>query len=52
MKNIFSRFKVNPAAGMLPSNFTSPDAFTTDDGNSETFAAGDTCFVAKGTRCT
>jgi len=105
MINIFSRFKVNPAAGMLPSNFTSPDAFTTDDktetnhfyfatddesiltgvwkcapckevfdpypvhemmtilsgsvtltstddGNSETFAAGDTCFVAKGTRCT
>jgi hypothetical protein len=31
MKNTFSRFEVNPDAGMLPSNFTSPDAFTTDD---------------------
>ena len=105
MKNTFSRFEVNPSNGMLPSNFTSPDAFTTadksetnhfyfasddesvlsgvwecapckevidaypvhemmtilsgsvtltctDDGNSETFTAGDTFFVAKGTRCT
>jgi hypothetical protein len=26
----FSRFEINPAAGMLPSNFASPDAFTTD----------------------
>ena len=105
MKNTFSRFEVNPAAGMLPSNFTSPDVFTTDDktetnhfyfatddesiltgawecapckevidsypvnemmtillgsvtltstddGTSETFTAGDTFFVAKGTRCT
>ncbi len=104
MKKTFSRFEVNPAAGMLPSNFTSTDAFTTDDrsetnhfyfatddesiltgvwecapsketfdpypvhemmtvlsgsvtltstddGNSETFTAGDTFFVAKGTRC-
>ncbi len=103
MKNTFSRFEVSPAAGMLPSNFTSPDAFTTDDktelnhfyfttddeniltgvwecapckevfdsypahemmtilsgsvtltstddGTSETFTAGDTFFVAKGTR--
>jgi uncharacterized cupin superfamily protein len=25
---------------------------STDDGNSETFTAGDTFFVAKGTRCT
>ncbi len=105
MKNTFSRFEVNPSAGMLPSNFTPPDAFTTDDktetnhfyfttddesiltgvwesapckevidaypvhemmtilsgsvtltstddGTSETFTAGDTFFVAKGTRCT
>jgi uncharacterized cupin superfamily protein len=105
MKNTFSRFEVNPAAGMLPSNFASPDSFTTDDkteinhfyfasddesvltgvwecapckevydpypvhemmtilsgsvtltssddGSSETFTAGDTFFVAKGTRCT
>jgi len=105
MKNTFSRFEVNPVAGMLPSNFTSPDAFTTDDrkeinhfyfatddesiltgvwecapskevfdsypvhemmtilsgsvtltgtddSKSETFTAGDTFFVAKGTRCT
>jgi uncharacterized cupin superfamily protein len=105
MKKTFSRFEVKPVAGMLPSNFTSPDTFTTDDkaetnhfyfaaddesiltgvwesapckevfdpypvhemmtilsgsvtltstddGNSETFTAGDTFFVAKGTRCT
>jgi len=104
MKNTFSRFEVNPTAGMLPSNFTPLDAFTTDDktetnhfyfatddesilagvwesapckevidaypvhemmtilsgsvtltstddGSSETFTAGDTIFVAKGTRC-
>ena len=31
MKNTFTRFEVNPTAGMLPSNFTSLDAFTTDD---------------------
>jgi uncharacterized cupin superfamily protein len=105
MKKTFSRFEINPAAGMLPSSFASPDAFTTDDktelnhfyystddesilagvwecapckevfdpypvnemmtvlsgsvtltntddGSSETFRAGDTFFVAKGTRCT
>jgi len=105
MKNTFSRFEANPAAGMMPSTFTAADAFTTDDktetnyfyfaaddesilsgvwecapckevfdsypvhemmtilsgsvtltstddGNSETFTAGDTFFVAKGTRCT
>lgn len=105
MRKTFSRFEVNPTAGMLPSTFTSPDAFTTedkaetnhfyfatddesiltgvwecvpckevfdpypvhemmtilsgsvtltntDDGSSETFTAGDTFFVAKGTRCT
>ena len=104
MKNTFSRFEVNPAAGMLPSSFTPPDAFTTndktevnhfyhssddesilagvwecapsrqvcdpypvnemmtilsgsvtltntDDGSSETFTAGDTFFIAKGTNC-
>ena len=104
MKKTFSRFELNPADGMLPSNFTAPDAFTTgdktetnhfyfatddesiltgvwecapckevfdsypehemmtissgsvtltsiDDGSSETFTAGDTFFVAKGTRC-
>ncbi len=104
MKKTFSRFEANPASGMLPSNFTSSDAFTTndksetnhfyftaddesiltgvwecapckeifksypvhemmtilsgsvtltdlDDGSSETFAADDTFFVAKGTRC-
>ncbi|MDH3635678.1 MAG: cupin domain-containing protein [Gammaproteobacteria bacterium] len=105
MKETFSRFEINPAAGMQPSSFTSADAFTTDDktevnhfyyatddesiltgvwecapckevfdpypvhemmtvlsgsvtltgtddGRSETFTAGDTFFVAKGTRCT
>lgn len=105
MKNTFFRFEANPAAGLLPSDFTAKDAFTTedktetnhfyfatddetiltgvwecapcrevyesypahemmtvlsgsvtltstDDGNSETFTAGDTFFVAKGTRCT
>ena len=105
MKNTFSRFEINPTDGMLPSNFTSPNAFTTDDnsetnhfyfasddesilsgvwecapckeefdsypvhemmtilsgsvtltstddGSSETFTAGDTFFVTKGTRCT
>ena len=105
MKKTFSRFEAEPAAGMVPSNFTDPDAFTTDDktelnhfyyatddesiltgvwvsapckevhdpypvhemmtilsgsvtltdlddGTSETFTAGDTFFVAKGTRCT
>ena len=31
MKNTFSRFEVNPAAGMLPSSFTPPGAFTTGD---------------------
>ena len=31
MKNSFSRFEVNPPAGMLPSNFASPGTFTTDD---------------------
>ncbi len=31
MKTTFSRFETNPAAGMLPSNFTAADAFTTDD---------------------
>jgi len=104
MINTISRFEVNPAAEMLPSDLISPDAFTTDDkteinhyyfasddesiltgvwecapckhvfdpypvhemmtilsgsvtltsiddGNSETFTAGDTFFVAKGTRC-
>ena len=105
MKTTFSRFEAEPAAGMVPSSFTDPDAFTTDDktelnhfyfatddesiltgvwvsapckevhdpypvhemmtilsgsvtltdlddGTSETFTAGDTFFVAKGTRCT
>jgi len=105
MKKTFTRFEANPPAGMLPSSFTSPDAFTTDDksetnhffystddesiltgvwecapckeiidsypahemmtilsgsvtltssddGHSEIFTAGDTFFVAKGTRCT
>ncbi len=104
MKKAFSRFEANPTAGMLPSNFTSAEAFTTedksesnhlffatddesilagvwecapckeifesypvhemmtvlsgsvtltdlDDSSSETFTAGDTFFVAKGTRC-
>ena len=104
MKKTFSRFEANPVAGMQPSNFTAPDAFTTDDktetnhfyfasddesiltgvwesapckevfdaypvhemmtilsgsvtltntedGKSETFTAGDTFFVAKGTPC-
>ncbi len=44
MKNTFSRFELNPAAGMPPSNFTASDAFTTDN-KSETnhfyFAADD-----------
>lgn len=105
MIKTFSRFETDPAEGMLPSNFTPQDAFTTedktetnhfyfatddesiltgvwecapckevfdaypvhemmtilsgsvtltstDDGRSETFTAGDTFFVAKGTRCT
>ena len=105
MKRTFSRFEAYPAAGMLPSNFTPVETFTTDDktetnhfyfatddesiltgvwecapskevydpypvnemmtvlsgsvtltrlddGTSETFTAGDTFFVAKGTRCT
>ena len=105
MKKTFTRFEINPAAGMVPSNFTSPDDFTTDDktelnhfnyatddesilsgvwkcapskeihdpypvnemmtilsgsvtltslddGSAETFTAGDSFFVAKGTRCT
>jgi len=105
MKKTFTRFETDPTAGMVPSNFTSPDDFTTDDkietnhfyfatddesiltgvwecapckevldpypvhemmtilsgsvtltsiddGSSETFTAGDTFFVAKGTRCT
>lgn len=104
MKKTFSRFESHPAEGMVPSNFTLPDAFTTDDrtelnhfyyasddesiltgvwqsapckeihdpysvnemmtvisgsvtltslddGRSETFTAGDTFFIAKGTRC-
>jgi len=104
MNKTFSRFEANPSAGMLPSNFTAPDAFTgddetennhfyfasddesilagvwecapckevfdaypvnemmtilagsvtltnSDDGSSETFTAGDTFFVPKGTRC-
>lgn len=105
MKKAFTRFETEPAAGMMPSSFTSAEAFTTDDkteinhfyfaaddesiltgvwecasckeihdpypvnemmtvlsgsvtltsiddGSSETFTAGDTFFVAKGTRCT
>ena len=105
MKKTFTRFETEPAAGMMPSSFTSAEAFTTDDkteinhfyfaaddesiltgvwecatckeihdpypvnemmtvlsgsvtltsiddGSSETFTAGDTFFVAKGTRCT
>ncbi len=31
MKKTFFRFESDPAAGMLPSNFTPPEAFTTDD---------------------
>ena len=105
MKKTFTRFEARPAADMVPSSFTSPEDFTTDDktelnhfyyasedesiltgvwecapckeihdpyavnemmtilsgsvtltslddGSSETFNAGDTFFVAKGTRCT
>lgn len=105
MKNTFTRFDMNPAGGMVPSDFTPTDAFTTadhlelnhqyfasedqkilsgvwecapcreviesypvheimtiisgsvtltclDNGRSDTFTAGDTFFVAKGTRCT
>ena len=104
MSNTFIRFEANPVAGMQPSNFTSPDSFTTSDtnevnhfyfkidddsiltgvwesapckeeipaypahelmtvisgsvtltgtdGKSETFTAGDTFFVAKGTPLT
>ena len=105
MKKTFSRFEPNPAAGMQPSDFTSPEAFTTsdktetnhfffasedesvlagvwesapckevidaypvnemmtilsgsvtltnlEDGSSDTFTAGDTFFVPKGTPCT
>ena len=104
MKTTFYRFEKDPAEGMVPSDFTSIDDFTTDDksetnhfyfktdddsilsgvwesapcreeiesypahelmtvisgsltltdadGNAETFTAGDTFFVAKGTRCT
>ena len=105
MKPTFTRFETDPVEGMVPSNFTLPGAFTTDDktennhfyfasddesilsgvwesapckevhdpysvnemmtiisgsvtltslddGRSETFTAGDTFFVAKGTRCT
>lgn len=103
MKKTFSRFEVNPAAGMLPSHDIPAEAFTTDDqternhtyfgtndesilagvwecapskavfdpypvhemmtvlsgsvtltsledGHSDTFTAGDTFFVAKGSR--
>lgn len=105
MKKTFSRFEANPSAGMSASNFTAPDAFTTndktennhfffasddesiltgvwecapckevfdsypvnemmtilsgsvtltnaDEGSTETFTAGDTFFIPKGTRCT
>ncbi len=104
MKPIFFGYQPEPAEGMEPSNFTSPDDFTTDDkteinrtvyatddesvlagvwecapcreeidsypvnemmtvvsgsvtltnpedGSSETYTAGDSFFVAKGTRC-
>ena len=31
MKKTFTRFETDPAAGMVPSNFTSSNDFTTDD---------------------
>ncbi len=105
MKNNFVRYESNPAGGLLPSEFTGADAFTTDDrteinhffyasdddsilagvwecapckeifdaypvnemmtilsgsvtltnpddGSTDTFTAGDSFFVAKGTPCT
>jgi hypothetical protein len=47
MKKTFTRFETEPAAGMMPSSFTSAEAFTTDDKteiNHFYFAADDEAF--------
>ena len=48
-KEVFDPYPVHEMMTILSGSVTLTD---TDDGHAETFTAGDTFFVAKGTRCT